>query len=114
MKQKVTVWMIGMVLGFVSLSSFAQETQNPVPRWVSSKGYWVVESNLHSPLNHTVWFYTNDNVLVYKEVISGIKLNPGKRKVKMKLKKVLEASVLAWEQSKTSEENKEYLAAILQ
>lgn len=31
----------------------------------------------------------------------------------MKLKKVLEASVVAWEQEKVTEENKNYVAAIL-
>jgi hypothetical protein len=117
MKQKTKTWMAAVILSFISFSSFAQEeivtTTTPTPRWVSDKGYWVVEGNIHSPLNHIVWFYNNDNTLIYKEVVTGIKLNVGKRKVKMKLKKALETSVMAWEQKRVMEENKDYLAAIL-
>jgi hypothetical protein len=115
MKQKTKAWAAAVVLGFFSLSSFAQErvVTTPAPRWVSDKGYWVVESNTHSPLNHTVWFYNNDNVLIYKEAVAGIKLNTAKRKVKMKLKKVLEVSVTAWEQKSPMEENKRYVSAIM-
>jgi hypothetical protein len=100
-----------------TLSSISQEQDTApsprMPRWVSDKGYWVVESNIHSPLNHTIWLYTNDEVLIYKETLSGVKLNPEKRAVKMKLKKVLETAVLAWEQNKVKQEDKHYVAAIL-
>lgn len=118
MKQKTKTWIAAMILSFISFSSFAQEetvttTTTRAPRWVSDKGYWVVESNIHSPLNHIVWFYNNDNILIYKEAVAGIKLNVAKRKVKMKLKKALETSVTAWEQKRVMEENKDYVAAVL-
>jgi hypothetical protein len=58
----------------------------------------VVESN--TPLDHIIRFYNNDNELLHKETLTGIKLNPERRKVKMELKKVLESSVLAWEKKK--------------
>ncbi|MBL7738366.1 MAG: hypothetical protein JNK14_04050 [Chitinophagaceae bacterium] len=114
MKQKTKTWMAVLALTFISLCSFAQdEQQTATPRWVSDKGYWVVESNIHAPLNHIIRFYDNNDVLIYKETITGIKLNPAKRKVRMKLKKVLDASVLAWEKNKQPEENKDYVASIL-
>jgi len=115
MKQKTKTWVAAIALSFFSFCSFAQEETvvTAAPRWVSDKGYWVVESNIHSPLNHIVWFYNNDNVLIYKEAVTGIKLNEAKRKIKMKLKKVLEASVTAWEQKRVMEENKDYVAAML-
>ncbi|HEY6504239.1 MAG TPA: hypothetical protein VIZ28_09720 [Chitinophagaceae bacterium] len=116
MKQKIKIGMAAIALSLISLCSFAQEepsTATPVPRWVSDNGYWVVESNINTPLDHIIRFYNNDNVLVYKETVNGVKLNTAKRKVKMKLKKVLDASVLAWEQKRVPEENKEYVAAIL-
>jgi hypothetical protein len=97
MKQKIKPLVFAAVLSLFSVCSFAQE-EYPTPRWVSDKGYWVIEGNIHSPKNNIIWFYNNDNVLVYKEVVSGIRLNPNKRKVKMKLKKVLESSVTAWEE----------------
>ena len=113
MKQIFKTPVITMALSLLTLASFAQEPQKGIPRWLSDKGYWVVESNIHIPLEHTIWFYNNENVLIYKETVSGIRLNPDKRKVKMKLKKVLESSVMAWEQKKVPEENKDYVAAIL-
>ncbi len=113
MKQYFKTMMTAIVLALISFSSFAQEEQPAAPKWVSDKGYWVIESNIKDPLNHVVRFYNNDNVLLYKETVSGVKLNPEKRTVKMKLKKVLETTVIAWEQKKTTEENKNYVAAIL-
>lgn len=112
MKQKTKTWMAAIALCFISISSFAQEKQTRIPAWVSGKGYWVLESNIYSPLDHIIWFYNNNNVLIYKERVTGIKLDPTKRRVKMKLKKALETSALVWEQKKTVEENKNYVAAI--
>lgn len=119
MNQKMKTWVAVIAMSFVTLCSFSQEVEEEQsiaiknPRWVSDKGYWVIESNVNTPMNHTIWFYNNDNILIYKESLAGIKLNPAKRKVRMKLKKVLETSVVAWEQKKVPEENKEYVAAIL-
>jgi hypothetical protein len=113
MKQHFKTLLAGAVLSLLSFASFSQDEKPSIPRYVSDKGYWVVESNIHTPLDQIIWFYNNDNILMYKEVLNGVKLNPDKRKVKMKLKKVLEASALAWEQKKVPEENKQYVAAIL-
>jgi hypothetical protein len=115
MKGKIKTWATGMIMSVFALCSFAQEetVTRTAPRWVSDKGYWVVESNIHSPLDHKVWFYNNDNALIYKETVTGIRLNVARRKVKMKLKKILEASITAWEQNQIMEENKNYVSAIL-
>lgn len=88
----------------------AQEPTPRVPAWVSSKGYWVVESNLNSPLQHVVRFYNNQRQLLYTENLRGVKLDPKQRKVKMKLKKVLESTVANWEIRKIAEEDKAYVA----
>jgi hypothetical protein len=107
MNQKTKTTLILAVLIFISLGLFAQltvakkEKEHPkFPKWVSEKGYWVVESNLNSPGKHTIWFYTNDNELMYKEKLEGVKLNAESRRVKLKLKKALETSAIAWERSK--------------
>ncbi len=83
------------------------------PRWVSDKGYWVVESNIKSPKDHIIRFYNTDNVLVYKETLMGVKLNPEKTNVKMKLKKILESSVMAWEKRKQGSEELAWVKAVL-
>lgn len=114
MKQQLKKWMAAAVFTLLTISAFAQDEESPVAApWVSDKGYWVVESNIHSPLNHIVRFYTNENVLVYTENISGMKLNPVKRKVKMKLKEVMESLVLAWQKNRQPEANKDYVTAKL-
>lgn len=91
----------------------AQIAEKPVPKWISSKGYWVVEGNKNSPKENTIRFYTNNNQLVYKENISGTKLKLQKNKVKMQLKEVLEKSITEWATSNIAGENKEYVKAIL-
>ena len=94
----------------IAFTGFAQKERSVIPKWVSDKGYWVVESNTKTPLYHIIRFYTNENVLMYTEILNSIKLNPDKRKVKMKLKKVLESTVANWEIRKIAEEDKAYVA----
>ncbi len=101
------------IFTLVSISSFAQGSKQTAPKWVSEKGYWVVESNVRDPFNHIIRFYNNDDVMVYKETLSGVRLNLNRKKVKVKLTKVLETSALAWEQRKVTEEEKAYVLAIL-
>ncbi|MGZ8559329.1 MAG: hypothetical protein ACXWWC_13385 [Chitinophagaceae bacterium] len=99
-------WLVIAFFSLISIFSFAQfrssqqEKGPKFPGWVSDKGYWVIESNINTPRNHVVCFFNNNNELLYKETLTGVKLNPDKRKIKMKLKIVLESSVLAWKNKK--------------
>ena len=77
------------------------QNKTKVPRYVSDMGFWVVEDNIHTPNQCTVYFYNNNQELVYQQKVSGGKLNLAKRKVLMALKGALETSVVAWEQKKT-------------
>jgi hypothetical protein len=117
MKQIIKTSATAIMLVFISFTSFSQEAEvasHPkTSPWVSAKGYWVVESNINTPTEQTITFYNNNDVVVYKEVISGVAMKLEKRKVKMQLKKALETSVVAWEENKIIEENKHYVAAIL-
>lgn len=110
-------WIIIAALSLVSTGAFGQASKTSgkpkVPRWVSDKGYWVVESNINSPRDHIIWFYNTDHVLVYKETLSGVKLNADKSKTKMKLKKILESSVMAWENGKQGEQETELVKSVL-
>jgi hypothetical protein len=92
-------------IGLVMHTAVSAQNSQPSPKWVSDKGWWVVESNIHSPKQHIVYFYNNDGILVYKEKIDGLRLNPAKRAIKMDLKQVLETSVLAWEKQHQLKEN---------
>lgn len=105
MKKNLFVTLImGILIQTVAL---AQNNTRVTPDWVSDKGWWVVESNIHTPKQHIIYFYNNDGVLVYKEKIEGMRIKASKRTTRMQLKKVLETSVLAWEKHHKLTENEE-------
>ena len=84
-----------------------------LPKYISENGFWVVETNLHQPKSNIVYFYNNNNELLYKEKVEGLKLRLNKWRVKMNLKKVLDQSLLAYEQQKKSRENEMLVAAVM-
>ena len=95
-------------LSLFSLLGFAQK----VPAWVCDNGYWIVETNRHQLKSNIVYFYNNNNELLYKEHVEGMVLRLNKRRVKMNLKKVLDQSLTAYEQ-KRSLENERLLLAVM-
>jgi hypothetical protein len=97
---------VTLIMGLlIQAQTFAQDNPRVSPDWVSEKGWWVVESNIHTPKQHIVYFYNNDGVLVYKEKIEGLRINASKRTTRMQLKQVLETTVLAWEKKHRFKEN---------
>lgn len=100
MKQLFFTFKIIIFFSLLTSGIYAQNLKSKKHRFVSDKGYWVIENNIHNPLNHTISFYNNENELLYKESLTGVKLNPEKRSIKSKLKSVLEASIIAWEKRK--------------
>ena len=105
-----------LILLFTSISTVAftqdeDQVFTPVtPKWISDKGFWIAENNIKTPENSIIYFYNNDGVLVYKERIEGFTINLKKKKVLMILKKVLEESVIAWEERHLFDENAERVA----
>lgn len=96
-----TKWIVTGVIGILLHTAvIAQNKPRPAPEWTSQKGWWMIEGNIHSPKQHIVYFYNNEGILVYKEKLEGVRLNPEKRKLKMQLKQVLEATVVAWEKER--------------
>lgn len=85
-----------------------------VPRWVPESGYWVAENNVNHPKLYTIYFYTDQHVLIYKENIEGVRLNLKSVRVKMRLKKVLEKSLLAWHNERQAKENEGLVISLLQ
>jgi len=96
---KKQLYLFLFILSFViSTAGFAQQGPNKgKAKCISSKGYWVIENNTKSPENSTIYFYNNDNVMVYQEKVEGIKINTNKRKTLLKLKSALEQAIIAWE-----------------
>ena len=98
----------------IATASNAQEQQQTSKApWVSDKGYWNTESNIHDPLNHIIRFYTNDGQLFHTEKLSGVKLDINKRKTKMKLKKALEQTMELYSKQEPPKQISEYLVAYL-
>lgn len=87
-----SLWMIGASMTF---SQQRLTTKNKLPGWLSDKGFWQIESNIHSPDHSIVYFYTNEHVLVYKEHLQGLILDLTQKRTKMRLKKALEGALTA-------------------
>lgn len=93
---KKSLLLLAMIY-IVSIAGSAQllnaAAKRNAPKWLSDKGFWVVESNIETTASCTLYFYNNQKQLVYKEEVNGKVINLTKRKTKMILKKVLEQSV---------------------
>ncbi len=108
--------LFGLFLLFIveSATSFAQDERQAVAhstsKCVSKLGYWVIESNVNTPKHNIVYFYNNDNVLVYNETIDGDVLNLNKRRTKMRLKKMVEQKVTAYVETQKESEDQMRMA----
>jgi hypothetical protein len=92
----------GILLTIASIENFAQDETRvgrKTPRWISDKGFWQIENNAHSPDKSIVYFYNNEKTLVYKEHVQGVVLDLSNNRVKMRLKKALEAALEAWKRN---------------
>src|SRR4051812_38804404 len=98
MKKLISLSMLQCLLFISFIAASAQGTgrKQGVPRWVSIRGYWVEEHNVKTPGKGIIYFYNNNDILVYKENIWK-PLNLKKRRVLLRLKKVVDQSVIAWE-----------------
>lgn len=109
MKKNLFSCLIIAVFVLASVTAFAQHNEgvdvtNTTPKWVPNHGYWVVQSNINTPKNHIIYFYNNDNILVYKEALEGtIKLK--KRNTRMRLKTLVDQTVAAYAQNQKVDEN---------
>lgn len=104
--------LFGLSLAFILTTATVFAQQNgPKPfthftsKWVSTIGYWVVESNINKPKHNIIYLYNNDNVLVYKESKDGEVLNLNQRRTKMRLKKMVEQKVTAYVQKQKETED---------
>ena len=114
--KKLILASVVVVLTTLSIRAFAQDDEQAGPRpakWISEKGYWVVESNVHTPYHSVLHFFNNDNVEVYKEEVNGVKINLEKKRTKMQLKKILEQSIVAWDKDHLPKANEQWVVNAL-
>jgi hypothetical protein len=103
----IQLLLLGLFLGVISASA-QEEAFEPIasviPKYVSDKGYWVVEGNVSNKQEHTIHFYNNDHLKVYQQTITG-KFKINKRKTLMHMKRMLDTAVVAWQQKRPVNEN---------
>lgn len=97
-----------------SVTASAQEETVTLktPRFVSEKGYWVIESNIKKPKEVVVYFYNLENDLVYKEDLKNVNLNINRTRVKMRLKRALEQAIATHERGELAAKDDKIVAAI--
>src|SRR5688572_29030562 len=104
---KILTFLFGFSMAALSVNAQEEPTQpvsTVIPKYVSDKGYWVVEGNINNKLEHTIHYYTTDHFRVYQQTITG-KLKSNKRKTLMHMKRMLDTAVVAWEQRRPVKEN---------
>jgi len=80
--------------------SFAQNQSNsntkseatPPP----SKGFWVVESNIHVPGKCVVYFYNDQQQLIYQENVENKKINVSRKKTQKQLNGILDKALASY------------------
>jgi len=92
---------------FISHQRLKAQSESAVPKWMCEKGYWVIQSNLKTPKNATIYFYTPQHELVYKEFVAGKKINIEKIKTRKHLEQVLNQAVIAWQKEGIVKENQQ-------
>jgi hypothetical protein len=75
-----------LILALAVTAHLAQAQKVPM----SSKGYWVIESNKHTPKQSTVNFYNLNSELVYQETITGKKVKVDNNHTRKALNNTLE------------------------
>jgi len=109
---------ISLIAAFIISCSFAlaqEEGTGSISRhakFISNKGFWVIESNVKTPKSSTVHFYGNDKKLLYSASIAGKKLNPERRRTLKNLNKVLEQVVNTREIAVAAQQQQEWIAIL--
>ena len=88
--KKIMLLPLILVLACTAASAQKSKTQK------EPDGFWVIESNVKTPRQSTVYYYNRSNEVIYREDVSGRKLNTTRRKTVRRLNQVLDQSLTAW------------------
>jgi hypothetical protein len=115
MEKKIFISLASLLIASALNFCIAGKGHNPeIPlKWTGPKGYWVIESNIKNPKNSIIYFYNNDDVLMYKEEVSGVKINVNRKKVVNRLENVLQVSSLAWQKEHKTMENEMLVSLVM-
>ena len=78
-----------------SVAAYAQSNDNSKtePAATPSKGFWVIESNIHVPDKYVVYFYNSKQQLIYQEKVDGKSLNVSRKKTQKQLNQILDKAL---------------------
>lgn len=110
--KKITLLLLIVCVNIVSAQAKESNSRPKSPKWVSDKGFWVIETNIKTPRHAVVHFYTNDKKQIYQEQIDNVVLNVKKRRTRMKLKRVLDNVMYEWETNNIVEDQKQLMAVL--
>lgn len=86
-----------MAAPFISFGQDNTESNEPCKaKWAPENGYWQIISNVNTPKEHKLFFYTDSHICFYKKELKGVRLNIKRRSVKMQLKKELEKELASY------------------
>jgi hypothetical protein len=105
---------IAIVVSFVTVTgSFAQQaTGTEVKEEKKELGYFVLVNTKEEKKVTTVWFFNNDNVLVYEEKVAGVKFNLNKKKTVDMLNQGVEKAVTAWNEKHITMKDKDWMTTL--
>ncbi len=104
MRKLLSLLMVSLMVTTAVLAQEPEET-TPTPKWISEKGYWIIESNVKTPTTSIIHFYDINNNKIYSEKVEGVQLNLKKRKTLMLLKKALDESLIAYANTKRARQD---------
>lgn len=91
---KNMIFLVLLLLGLLLTAGSASAQR--APKWVPVKGYWVVEDNVHEPGRAVVFFYNQQNQLVYQETVAR-RINLDRTRTLVRLNRTLEEAVSNFE-----------------
>jgi hypothetical protein len=98
--KKSFLFLSGVVLlSSISINAHAQHKKIAMP----DEGFWIIESNVKTPTQNTVYFYSNNRKCIGKQEMNGKKINVARRKVVKELNALLKLSLTAYHQRETKD-----------
>ena len=94
------------IMAFLHTTTLKAQSSN-VPKWMCQKGFWVIQGNLNFPKKAVIYFYTNDRELVYKEQVTGKRINVNRLKTRKHLETVLNHAITTWQKEGIVKENQQ-------
>ncbi|MEO9021898.1 MAG: hypothetical protein ABI237_04235 [Ginsengibacter sp.] len=108
MKKYPTFFLIIFATSILSTNVSAQKKKT-----IPDNGFWELVSNIHVEKTTIVQYYTNDANLIYEEKITGVKLNPRRRKTLIRLKEGLEKAMIAWNEKRETLYDKNWVSLLV-